>query len=596
MTPRRPRAVRAAVLVALGTVLLAISGCTGVPASSAPQTIKPVPLGDDNGLPAISPAAGIAPRELVQDFLRVNSIEPGRHTSARTFLTDAARSRWSDTSATIIDGEVVGTYRDGKPVVVRGRIVGTLNASGVYTPSLQGIGDGGDSAVFEYRVKQVGGQYRIDSLRKGLLLTTDQFQRAYEQHALYFYDLDGRYLVPDQRWSGLEGTALEQWLVTQLAAGPRPDLQTAVNSDTLPTQATSRTVSVKQGNITSVEIRGARQLDSAARNQLAAQVSYTLNDAVAGGPLQITDSGTHVIVPATNNAEFTVTSFDTATGPSTPRADVYYLRNGKVISDTGSALAGPVNNGTYFLNSVGLERTGSSATLNVAGVVGTGAAERLVVGTQRTGLHPTSLLGSMSRPAWVPGSSEVWVGVGRRLYRTTVGGDGKPTKPQTITVPSTAAGEQIVSLRVSPEGSRVAMVLASVNGAKQLFLGTVVRSAGQVRIDTLTPVSPIDVIVTDVAWIGSPPITGCSSCLKLFAIGYNRGSQDSKVFETNVDGSLWSAREFTLPDPPDSVTVTAGQLAWVSSGGFVWLQNGSSGWNSPGPESQTVGSAPAYLE
>ena len=48
--------------------------------------------------------------------------------------------------------------------------------------------------------------------------------------------------------------------------------------------------------------------------------------------------------------------------------------------------------------------------LLVAGVAGSGTARRLLVGSRSQGLHQTTVSGALTRPSWVPGLNEVWVG------------------------------------------------------------------------------------------------------------------------------------------------------------------------------------------
>src|SRR5581483_2672731 len=101
------------------------------------------------------------------------------------------------------------------------------------------------------------------------------------------------------------------------------------------------------------------------------------------------------------------------------------------------------------------------------------------------------------------------------------------------------------AVRVSPEGSRVALVIAGKNGSRQLDVGAIVRGAGPVRVDTLQPISPQGVVITDVTWLNS---------LNLLAIGYLTTSNDSRTFETALDGAGWTARPVGDLPTPDSVT------------------------------------------
>ena len=149
-----------------------------------------------------------------------------------------------------------------------------------------------------------------------------------------------------------------------------------------------------------------------------------------------------------------------------------------------------------------------------------------------------------------------------------------------------SGGGEIGALRFSPDGSRIAIAIAGASGASQLFVGAVVRGAGQVHIDGLQPISPVGVVVTDVAWLDS---------VKLFAIGYLAASQDTRSFETGVDGTDWTNSTVNLSDPPDSVTAATGSNVWVSANGYVWELSGNT-WTSPSDSGQTVGTQPVYLE
>jgi hypothetical protein len=572
--------------LALAAVPLLLGGCAGVPSSSAPETIEALDTGGASSTAPRPPHLDGDPRQIVESFLTENATSTATHATARAYLTRAANSRWSDDSATIIGNDYsVSTYdARSDTVTVYGRVLGTLSANGIYTPSLQGDGQGGEKQPFVFHIARLGTESRIDKLHPGLLLSDDQFREIYRQQVLYFYDLAEDSLVPDLRWSALDDrTQLSEWLLTQIVDGPRPDLANAVSPDTMPAHLDPRQITVQLGTPTLIEIPGSSQLDAGVRDRLAAQLSQTLDEALAGREMSITDSGTPVEIPQVGGDRFTAADFTAATGPPAPTSEVYYLTNGRIRDDTGRLLTGPAGDGSVYLSSVAVGQPRPDTPLLVAGASGTGAAERLYVGTQRGGLHPTSVRGSLSRPAFVPGRDEVWVGDGTKLYRVRV----EPTGPRVDQVPMLSSGGQVLALRLSPEGSRIAIVISGASGSAQLYVGAVVRGAGPPRVDGLKPISPVGVVVTDVAWLDA---------FKLFAIGYLAGSQDSRTFETGVDGTDWTnATIGNLPAPPDSVTAATSANVWVSANGYVWKLSGNS-WVSPGPNGQTPGSAPVYLE
>ena len=160
------------------------------------------------------------------------------------------------------DNYSLSTYNQAThSVTFYGRVLGTLNAAGIYTPSLQGIGEGGAERQFRYTITKFRGQNRIDQLPDGLLLTDEHFRAAFQQQVLYFYDASETYLVPDVRWNALSDTAaLATWLMSQLVAGSRPELQNEVSTDTLPTQADAQNLTVHLGSPTKIEIPGSSLL------------------------------------------------------------------------------------------------------------------------------------------------------------------------------------------------------------------------------------------------------------------------------------------------------------------------------------------------
>lgn len=582
--------MRRALIAALVAGAALLAGCTGVPLTSEPQVVTPLGDGPTAAAPTIVPEPGADPRAIVKGFLSANASADEHHSGAKAFLTRATRNRWSDTTVTIIDAQTVGVYDPRESsVTVTGRQIGTINAVGIYSPTLKGDGNGGDTVSFTYGLSRENGQWRIDTLKNGLLITDDAFQetvqgrRLYQQYQLYFFDLAEKRLVPDPRYSALaDPTELASFLVSQLANpnGSRPELQTAVTTE-LPAQSDPQSVRATVGQPTVVDLPGAGQLDPTTRNHLAAQLALTLRQVIGSGEIVIQDGGRQVPVPAVGSARFNADDFASVLDPVNATPALYYVRGGAVYGSDGQPITGPLGTGQFGLTSVALAILDAGDML-VAGTSGPPGDARLVVGSLRTQLRQTSLRGELSRPAWVPGLDEVWVGDGTAIHRATSSG-------RTSVVPvATTAGKvagRVAALRFSPEGSRVAVVLAAPDGTSQVWLGSVVRTGPRVRVDNLEPISPLGIVVADVAW---------NDQLKLFVVGRNASTGQANVFEVQVDGSLWTPRSIAnLPAAPDSITVAEKMPAWVSAGGTIWTQRGSF-WSSP--EFDNLGVNPVYVE
>jgi hypothetical protein len=574
-------------LPVIAALALVLAGCSGVPSSSDPETVEALDTGAATGTQN-PPHLDGDPLQIVDSFLGQNATTTTTHPFARAYLTSAANNRWSDATATIIANEPTISTFDTKrnTVTVFGRVLGTLSSDGIYTPSFEGDGQGGDPQPFVFHLAQlVDKQWRIDRLQPGLLLTDDQFRDTYRQQVLYFYDLGETSLVPDLRWSALEDRVVwSQWLLMQLADGPRPDLANAVSPDTLPANIDPNAISVQLGTPTLIEIPGSSQLDTGVRDRLAAQVSLTLIEALSGREIAITDGHVPVQIPKVGSARVTAEDFPDSTGPTAPAPEVYYLTSGQVRDDAGDLISGPLGEGQYFLTSFTIGQPQPGGQEFAAGVAESGKEERAYVGTVREGLRPTSVQGQLSRPAFAPGRAEVWIGVGSKVVRI----EADAAKPRVDPVPILSGGGQVLAIRFSPEGTRLAIVIAGVNGGTQLYVGAVIRGAGQVRIGKLEPISPVGVVVTDVTWLDP---------VKLFAIGYvGADPRNGRTFESGADGTDWTNSTLgNLAEPPDSVTAAPDSNVWVSASGYVWKLSGTA-WVSPGTTGQTPGTAPVYLE
>jgi antitoxin (DNA-binding transcriptional repressor) of toxin-antitoxin stability system len=566
----------------IGCALLAgagaLAGCTGVPTTSSPDTVEHLgaaPLEQQ----APQPPPGADPRSLVIDFLAANQADAINHGVARSFLAGQARD-WDDTNVTIVSNTQVG-FQAPDTVTVTGQAIGTLSSNGIYRPDLNGDGEGGESVPVTFKVQKVDGQNRITRLFNGLLLTESQFEAVFQQRVAYFYDDNERYLVPDLRYTALgDPQTVATWLVNQLLAGPRPELQNAETNLEFPAQATK--VTVKVGNpLTTIEVPGAAQLDAAHVARLAAQLAITLDQVVPGGSFEITDNGRPVTVPAAQGAEFTAGEFAAEVTPPSVPPNVYFIRGDGVYDETARPLPGDLGRGTYHLGTVALARLPRSTDLHVAGTTGHGAAKQLLIGTPQHGLHTTAIRGDLTRPSWAPGLDEAWIASGSRLFRVATDGRATP-----VPIAGLPADARITALRMSPDGSRIATVVAE-NRVAQVYVGTVARNGTDVRIEAAVPVTPIGVRVLDVAW---------NDPLKLFLIGVVIDTGAPEVVEVQADGSFWNQRGVgDLPPSPRWITVTQNQPAWVSSGGSVWTQNGVS-WVSPVASGETAGQAPVYLE
>ncbi len=567
---------RRASVLGLLAVLLVLAGCTGVPEGSVPQVVRSVhPSPTDSPQVHITPRPDEGPSDVVRDFVETGVDADAGHSSSRQFLTTGAARRWQDNPTVILDEAIVrdvSVSNSSATVVVTGRRVGSLDASGAFSPILKGMGTG-EEEKFTFRLVRQGSQWQIDVLQPGVLINFSDFTADYNQYALYFLDPSGT-LVPDLRYSPLQGQALASWLLTELLAGPGQQLAQAVVNE-VPDQVGKPTVQI--GDPIVVEIPGSAQLKGDDRDGLAKQLAFTLEQA-RFGRLELTDGGKPVHVPNASGLQFGSSDFaaDNPDNNSTGGA-LYFVRSGALVDGKGVPLADLTNRN---FSSVALLRA-SGESLAVAGLTTTG---QLLLGDDR-GLAPVSVPQAVtSRPEWRPNTEDVWFGAGLRggIYRATTGGP-----VQSVTVSSQVGPlptGPVTALRFSSDGDRVAMVIRGVNGTGVTWVGSVVTSGSDVRIDSLEPITPPSLAVTDLAWGG--PGT-------LYLVAAAPGAE-ARVWQMSSDGSqLITLSNNGLSGPPTAITAEPPQSPVVSAGGAIWALSGST-WTSVAGAGATRSSSPIY--
>jgi hypothetical protein len=460
--------------------------------------------------------------------------------------------------------------------------VGTLDENGIYRTVEQA-----DSSIQRsFGMKQVNGQWRIDRLSSpGLLILLSDFLVNYHMHPLYYFDLGQKHLVPDPRYSPLADQSLATWLLEQLLSQPRLELQQAVLTIPDAVNAKNATVTIDAASqLYVVELPGSSRLDSNSRRRLAAQVASTFNNAL----VTITDNHREVSIPGITGP-FAETDFQSAFGVIHDRPAFYVNDAGMVLDQTGKVLEGPLGHRSYDLSSISLAGNPAASDLRAAGVAGSTGRSTLLIGSRKAGLHNVGLAaGPMSRPAWAPGLSEVWLGYGGNLMRVPTSGASSGAPSQVAITGRGNLTGPITAVRFSPDGTRIALVIGGPGGGAQCAVGTVERNGSNARIDNLVPVTPSDMTVTDVAW---------NDGTTLYVSGRTDPS-DYGVWSVESDGSAFSKRPSSnLPATPESIAAASGELPWVASGGGVFIQR-SDHWTAPfGVIDATVrGRSPIYLE
>ena len=290
------RRVLAAVSVAL-SVVLAVSGCAGVPTSSAPQAIGTVERAAPPRLP--TPTPGMEPDVLLREFLKATADPANRHLAARQFLTESASRGWDDAGSALLIDRVVFTETrrpDRVSVTMQADILGSLSDVGVFETAEGALPDPGPIELV-----QTPGGWRIDRLPNGVFLDWQQFQQTYRRNTLYFTDPTGNTVVPDPRYVAVsDSDQLATELMSKLITGPRPEMAHTVRNLLAAPMRLRGPVTRADGSKTGVgrgyggariDLENLSTTDPHTRQLLAAQIIWTLARAGINGPYIINADG-----------------------------------------------------------------------------------------------------------------------------------------------------------------------------------------------------------------------------------------------------------------------------------------------------------------
>ena len=221
---------------AIALVLATVSACAGIPSGMSAQvpTAGPIKQGEQVGVEpedqfirviAREPRPGMSSSEVVQGFLDASASFDGGHAVARQYLTAEASADWETNSGVTVYDGVPALSELGSAVVMAVREAGTIAENGRYEVK-------GPAAEFRttFDLTKVDGEWRIEDLPQGLLLSQSDVDRAFRSFSVYFFNPAFETLVPDPRMVPVIGPGLATTLVRRLVAGPSDWLQPAVRT------------------------------------------------------------------------------------------------------------------------------------------------------------------------------------------------------------------------------------------------------------------------------------------------------------------------------------------------------------------------------
>ncbi|MFD3549584.1 LpqB family beta-propeller domain-containing protein [Streptomyces sp. NPDC058655] len=604
---RRRRTVRA---YALGAVGLLLAGCASMPDHGE---IRPVrgSQGVDSQVRVfgVPPADRASARDIVDGFLEALTGDDPQLETARKYLTEDAAKSWKPGSAvTVLSAGLVRNPVQGErePDAARWKVTGkklaTVDERSAYQPET----GGGPYEEF-LQLVQVDNQWRIATPPRSLVLSESDFQRIYMPVNKYYFA--GGTLVadpvyvrqrsdPDSRMDPTTQT------VQSLLAGPSKWLGPVVESS-FPTNTELRegTKSLSYDGQNSLRVPLNAKADNVAQPQcqkMATQLFYTVKDLTASRLERVELLRSDGKTPLCAVSEVAAAAI--ASRPTSPAHQYYVDAESRFVrmkldvtseeQQSREPVPGPLAGNPAF-------KVGDAAVSydeRRAAVVSEDGHGLYVVPMAGAGAMPPPLLvgkgakpNVLTAPSW-DAAGDLWVAdqdPGNPGLWRVPGGVGAPQKVEV----SGLDGGRITSLKASPDGVRIALLVQRAGGRKNLYVGRVERPEGTgdasaVSVRELRPAAPQMADVTAMSWAPRG---------RLLVVGRESGGVDQARYML-ADGSMVAA---SLPGATELVAVAVSVsedeekskpvLAYSKEDGIVWLPPGAQ-WRT----AAAGGRAPVY--
>lgn len=183
------------------------------------------------------PAEGASQEDILAGFLVAASDYRDDYAIARQFLAPGFHDEWDPAAGVYV-------YEGTRPFRADDDDAATLSLTIVAMVDEQGSMDAarpGPTVDLPYEFMKVGGQWRIAQAPDGIVLDRQTFLTTWSTKQLYFLSSDQR-LIPDTRWF-VSRSALTTQLVGELIAGPLPGMADSL-STAFPVGTSLRTNSV----------------------------------------------------------------------------------------------------------------------------------------------------------------------------------------------------------------------------------------------------------------------------------------------------------------------------------------------------------------
>jgi hypothetical protein len=505
---------RYAATLAAGAVL-AVTGCGGLSTSSTIQPGLEVGSVQENEVRVeVNPVApGSSPQQVVQGFIRAAAASDDQYQVARSYLGSGPQSTWRpDSSVVVFGSDTELTYKpaNDSTVTVVANAIARIDGSGRYEELPPR-----STVQVTFRLERTGGEWRISKLPDnfGLWLSRADLDRLYDPFRIYYVSAGDHRLVPDVRWMPL-GTGLATRLARALLTGVPDYLKGAVRTD-IPagTRLAVDAVTIDSGTA-KVDLAATKLgNDPGQRQNLGAQFLATVSQAPGVDRVALQLEGADLQMP---NGDSTITSLSVL-GFAPPADPVVkpVLRMGATLvpvdpDDVGDNSPRTPPPGGPALPTVQPGWAYLAMSANGQEIAGVGGDRAQLVRWRGTSQVQITAPGTgLTRPTydredvlWLAGRSngttKVWA-----VNAAADPADAAKSTPQTVSAPW-LAGRTVLSLRLAPDGQRIAVVTTDRDGKDpRVEVAGVVRQPNGLPASLAAPLrlAPTLTLARDVVWV-----------------------------------------------------------------------------------------------
>jgi len=451
-------------------LLLTLTGCAALPISG-PVRIGPelTPNADVESFyysPA-GPVDGASQAEILSGFLAAGTGPQNDYAVAREFLSESARSSWNPSLEVLVQRQSPQlTIGDDDLAQLTVDVVAQIDADGRYETK-----PAGTTRILDYQFVLEGNQWRLSRAPDATVLIRPVFEVVFRDYAIYFVDRQKRSLVPELRWfpaTAATGTKLANALLRGPSSWLRPAVISAIPSGT---RLSIDAVTVE---------KGVALVDLTARALVASRADRSLMKAQLDATLSQLPNVQKVAISIERSNQEIAEPVGQIRTPATRSLVVLGDRGLEAIVGAETDLP---NAGTDFfeLNAASeisiLEQSNWLAAVTPAGVIRTssldpGVAAELV--DARAGIVGIEF--DRQGYLWSLGRAR-----GSDVFATFTSGQ------RTRVLAPWLAGESVRGFNISPEGSRIAILLDGAERNRVLLSG-IVRDLSGKPIELAAPI------------------------------------------------------------------------------------------------------------